>query len=253
MRQLWRVATLLLLQWLEVTATTTSAASGQSSPSIFPTFMTHARQTKHTRHIHLTHTLDEAGSSLSAALLTLISRELASCSLVVAADAKYITSPVLHALACLPNQKQVVSVAGGWEKAGRRVMWQAPGCRAYIFLLHQAGVLLSHSNAAPSSWDYAGRYVFVGLTREDLVALTLTHKGRKTEHLVGIVQVRLTIIVLDLLVRFAAFPPYFMMKVLITKSLFLGPPSEVVHHASERDIIAAQRKLDKKTQLSHTW
>ncbi|KAK8392089.1 hypothetical protein O3P69_017608 [Scylla paramamosain] len=31
-------------------------------------------------------------------------------------------------------------------------------------------------------------YVFVGLTREDLVALTLTHKGRKTEHLVGIVQ-----------------------------------------------------------------
>ncbi|XP_045132353.1 glutamate receptor ionotropic, delta-2-like [Portunus trituberculatus] len=32
------------------------------------------------------------------------------------------------------------------------------------------------------------RYVLVGLTRDELDALTLTHKGRKTEHLVGLVQ-----------------------------------------------------------------
>ena len=35
------------------------------------------------------------------------------------------------------------------------------------------------------------RYVLVGLTLDELDALTLTLKGRKTEHLVGLVQVRL--------------------------------------------------------------
>lgn len=50
-------------------------------------------------------------------------------------------------------------MAGGWEATGRRVVWRAPGCRAYIFLLQQPQVLLSLSDAAPSLWDYTGRSV----------------------------------------------------------------------------------------------
>ena len=105
--RLWLVVTLMTLKCLEVTATNTSAASGQSSLSIIPILRTHAGQTKHISHIYLAHAQDKAVSSLSAALHTLVTQELARCSLVLAADANYITSPLLDALVCLPNQKQV--------------------------------------------------------------------------------------------------------------------------------------------------
>lgn len=45
--------------------------------------------------------------SLVAALSTLVTRELAHCRLVVAADHDYFASTVVHSLALLPNQKQV--------------------------------------------------------------------------------------------------------------------------------------------------
>lgn len=39
---------------------------------------------------------------------------------------------------------------------------------------------------------YSGRYVTVGLSRQQLQQLTSSRKGWKTEHLVGLVQVSLT-------------------------------------------------------------
>ncbi|XP_050718972.1 uncharacterized protein LOC126999888 isoform X2 [Eriocheir sinensis] len=131
---------------------------------------------------------DGGGASLVTALSTLVTRELTYCKLAVFADRDYLASTALHALARLPNQKQVVGVAGGWEAVGRRVVWRSSGCRAYIFLLHHPDVLLTLADAAPALWDYAGKFVVVGLTREELEALTLTRKGKKTEHLVGLVQ-----------------------------------------------------------------
>ncbi|KAG0724522.1 hypothetical protein GWK47_040425 [Chionoecetes opilio] len=136
-------------------------------PSIFPTRPRHAAQALLS--LHPRHPQQEqrghGGTSLSAALHTLVTQELARCSLVVAADADHLASRTLNTLARLPNQKQVVGVAGGWAAAGRRVVWRARGCRAYIFLLQHPEALLSFANSASSLWDYDGRLVLAaGLT-----------------------------------------------------------------------------------------
>lgn len=109
MKETWRVATLLMLQWLEVTATV-SVVSAQrlSSPSVLPTLHTHVGQTRHALHyLGMKHNLDHEDASLSAALQTLVTRHLAHCSLVITADRAYLSSLTLHTLGRLPNQKQV--------------------------------------------------------------------------------------------------------------------------------------------------
>ena len=67
------------------------------------------------------------------------------------------------------------------------------GCRAYLLLLHHyahADRLLAHLSRPQSPWDYRGRYVVVGLTARQMQALTETLVGKKTENLMGLVQVR---------------------------------------------------------------
>ncbi|KAK8399140.1 hypothetical protein O3P69_004307 [Scylla paramamosain] len=196
MKQAWRLAKLWTLQLVVVSATMTlhtpSASDSVVSAQRLAVPSTHTIRVPFTK---LDSDLDQWGMSLRAALQTLVAWELSQCSLVVAADSDYLASQTLDALTGLPNQKQVnkklwqvVGVTGGWEAAGRRVVWRARGCRAYIFLLRKPQALLSFGDSVPALWDYGGRYVLVGLTRDELDALTLTHKGRKTEHLVGLVQ-----------------------------------------------------------------
>lgn len=71
------------------------------------------------------------------------------------------------------------------------VVWERGGlCRAYLLLLVNPASLFYQATAAPHNhWDYRGRWIIVGLKRDQLEALVLTTKGRKTDHIVGVVEV----------------------------------------------------------------
>lgn len=71
------------------------------------------------------------------------------------------------------------------------VVWGRGGlCQAYLLLLTNPVTLFHQATVAPHNhWDYRGRWVIVGLKRDQIEALVLTTKGRKTDHIVGVVKV----------------------------------------------------------------
>ncbi|KAK3889346.1 hypothetical protein Pcinc_006663 [Petrolisthes cinctipes] len=136
---------------------------------------------------HITQANDAALATLVKSVVT---HELSDCLLVVMWDAAMKGSSVVAIVTTFPNVKQVVEV-GGWADSGLEgVVWNWGGlCRAYILLLADPTPLLHQASKAPHDhWDYRGRWVIVGLKRDQLEALSLTTKGRKTDHLVGIVK-----------------------------------------------------------------
>ncbi|XP_071532715.1 glutamate receptor ionotropic, kainate 2-like [Panulirus ornatus] len=130
--------------------------------------------------------VEEEEENLAIMMRTFVNRELRDCSLLVVADGGYIGSSALRDLVRLPNAKQVVHMRTQDDLQG--VVWEAPGCRGYVFLLQDPTPLLLFADTSPFLWDYDGRYVLVGASREQLEDLTLTQKGRKTEHIVGVVE-----------------------------------------------------------------
>lgn len=82
-----------------------------------------------------------------------------------------------------------------WNGTGLdEVVWERVGvCRAYLLLLTNPASLFHQATVAPHNhWDYRGKWIIVGLKRDQLEALVLTTKGRKTDHLVGVVEVSVT-------------------------------------------------------------
>ncbi|XP_071538858.1 glutamate receptor ionotropic, delta-2-like [Panulirus ornatus] len=67
-------------------------------------------------------------------------------------------------------------------------MWKAQRCRGYLFLLSDPAPLFDFANQMADAWDYDGRFVVAGLSRDQLEALTLTMKGRKTANIAGLVK-----------------------------------------------------------------
>ncbi|KAG7160063.1 glutamate receptor ionotropic, kainate 2-like [Homarus americanus] len=128
----------------------------------------------------------EKEETLATMLMTFVNTEFVNCSLVIVADGGYINSSAVYDLVHLPHAKQVVHLRK--EEDLRGVVWEVPGCRGYVFLLHDPVPLLSFAVTSLSLWDYQGRYVVVGATLEQLEDLTRTAKGRKTEHIVGVIQ-----------------------------------------------------------------
>ncbi|XP_063847767.1 probable glutamate receptor [Scylla paramamosain] len=123
----------------------------------------------------------------SEALLTLmlgiIRAELSQCILTIVWDAVLADSVITESLSRLPNVKQIVESG----EVGK-LLWQAKQCRGYIFLLTDPSSLMDQAEAAHDAWDYSGRMVIVGLSRSHIDTITRTKKGRKTEHILGIVQ-----------------------------------------------------------------
>ncbi|KAK3880864.1 hypothetical protein Pcinc_000154 [Petrolisthes cinctipes] len=136
---------------------------------------------------HITQASDAALATLVKSVVT---HELRDCLLVVMWDAAMKGSSVVAIVTTFPNVKQVVEV-GAWADSGLEgVVWDWGGlCRAYLLLLADPAPLLHQASKAPHNhWDYRGRWVIVGLKRDQLETLSLTTKGRKTEHLVGVIK-----------------------------------------------------------------
>ncbi|KAG7173319.1 Glutamate receptor ionotropic, delta-2-like 28 [Homarus americanus] len=93
--------------------------------------------------------------------------------------------PQPTALSLLPRP-QVVHVTDSEDF--ERVGILSSSCQGRVFLVDDPALLLTYANKRESSWDYSGRQVVVGLTKEQLKDLTLTKSGRKTQHIVGVVK-----------------------------------------------------------------
>ncbi|XP_042204109.1 ionotropic receptor 21a-like [Homarus americanus] len=129
----------------------------------------------------------EEDETLTRLLTTVVRQELENCALVVAYDLAYHHSRLLdHLLHSLPNSRQVVQVKGMEDLLG--MVWVSPLCRGYLLLLHDPVPLLNFVNTADDFWDYNGRFVVVGTSREQLQKLAQSNKGIKTEHLVGLIK-----------------------------------------------------------------
>ncbi|KAK4312776.1 hypothetical protein Pmani_015790 [Petrolisthes manimaculis] len=119
-------------------------------------------------------------------LLQRVLEQISNCSLVMAVDPIYLTSFNIFRLTALPHPKQVVVVRD--ERDLLKVVWGGSLCRVYLFLLQHPQPLLSFADKHIRAWDYYAKYIIVGLTVEELEALTYTKKGRKTQHIVGLVK-----------------------------------------------------------------
>ncbi|ROT74952.1 Variant Ionotropic Glutamate Receptor [Penaeus vannamei] len=125
-------------------------------------------------------------SSLARLLLDVVGREMRDCSLVLATDGRLETSQVTRHLLALPNARQVVYVESA--KDLKNLNWIKSSCGGYFFLLGDPTPLLAFGEEDQHSWDYEGKYVIVGLSIDQLNQFTRTNKGKKTEHIVGVVQ-----------------------------------------------------------------
>ncbi|XP_069943829.1 ionotropic receptor 21a [Cherax quadricarinatus] len=130
---------------------------------------------------------DTEESSLSRLLLQVVRQEMMGCALVVAYDSPYHHTRALQNLLQLSQPKQqVVEVGGVTDLAG--MLWRSVLCRGYLLLLTDPAPLLVFANTDEDIWDFDGRFVVVGTTKEQLQNLALSKKGVKTEHLVGLVK-----------------------------------------------------------------
>ncbi|XP_050714211.1 ionotropic receptor 93a-like [Eriocheir sinensis] len=133
------------------------------------------------------HPLGKTADVLSFShLMTAMAHQLRDCELVLAYDDHYNDPRVLAGVLALPNVKQVVHV-GTIEDFGKLV-WVSPGCRGYFLLLHRTDILLTFLDIDRDAWDYDGRFVVTASLVSQLEAMSRTDKGRKTEHLLGIVK-----------------------------------------------------------------
>ncbi|KAK3865457.1 hypothetical protein Pcinc_028940 [Petrolisthes cinctipes] len=113
--------------------------------------------------------------------------ELTGCTLQLGLDPVYLTSPFMTYINTLPYLRQVVVVRQA--KDFLKMMWGGVMCRVYLFLLFNAQPLLSFADSDLQAWDYYARYIVVGFSRADLQVLSQTRKGRKTQHILGVIKV----------------------------------------------------------------
>ncbi|XP_045615376.1 glutamate receptor ionotropic, delta-2 isoform X1 [Procambarus clarkii] len=131
--------------------------------------------------------LSEAETASLVLLLTqVVHQELTGCALVVAYDPPYHQSSLLHHLLRLPHLRQVVEVRALEDLA--RLVWRSTQCQGYLLLFKDPAPLAAFVDVDEDSWDYHGRFVVVGTTKDQLQSLALSKKGAKTEHLLGLVK-----------------------------------------------------------------
>ncbi|KAK8385196.1 hypothetical protein O3P69_012183 [Scylla paramamosain] len=111
-----------------------------------------------------------------------------ACDLLVAVDggAALRWPRVLHDLLASPLTRQVVEVRKSQDFV--RLLHATSTCRGNVILIQEPDTLLAFARRSYVSWDYDGRFVVVGLAKRQLVNLTTSKSGRKTKHIVGLIQ-----------------------------------------------------------------
>ncbi|XP_064101712.1 uncharacterized protein LOC135212196 [Macrobrachium nipponense] len=124
--------------------------------------------------------------SLTRLLLRVIEKEFKDCELVLWYGRNSTNQEALLRLAVLAQQKQILQMDSQWNFAS--MTWTSPQCRGYIFLWPDLLRLRTFLDTYLNSWDYGGKYIFAGLSLADLEVIVSSEKGKKTEHIVGLVK-----------------------------------------------------------------
>ncbi|XP_064096227.1 uncharacterized protein LOC135208037 isoform X2 [Macrobrachium nipponense] len=125
--------------------------------------------------------------SLERLLRKIIELYLKECDLILVADRSFQESNILEVLVRSSNLKQVVFMNSP-EDLSNQVVWTTSKCQGTLILVSDPQLLIDFGNGMPFLWDYEARVIIVGLTEEFLDMFTGTKMGRKTEHIVGVVQ-----------------------------------------------------------------
>ncbi|XP_066985542.1 probable glutamate receptor [Macrobrachium rosenbergii] len=125
-------------------------------------------------------------TALGDVLIAITTKQLKRCSLVVAFDSAYEETSVIQRLITLPYIKQVLHVTSSKDLSS--LIWESPDCRGYFILMQDPEPLFSFLEAGEEPWDYEGKYIFVGLTKAQLERVTSSPRGKKTQHIIGLVK-----------------------------------------------------------------
>ncbi|XP_068202897.1 ionotropic receptor 21a-like [Palaemon carinicauda] len=123
---------------------------------------------------------------LTKLLLRVIEKDLVNCELVLYYGENSTNSDILEKLAVVAQQKQILRMDSRLNFAS--MTWKSPTCRGYIFLWPDLLHILDFLNTALNSWDYNGKYIFAGVSLSDLESIVSSEKGKKTEHIVGLIK-----------------------------------------------------------------
>ncbi|XP_064098737.1 ionotropic receptor 93a-like [Macrobrachium nipponense] len=124
--------------------------------------------------------------ALGEVLIAITTKQLERCSLVVAFDSAYVETNVIRRLITLPYIKQVLHVTSSKDLSS--LIWESSDCRGYFILMQEPGPLFNFLETGEEPWDYEGKYIFVGLTKAQLERVTSSPRGKKTQHIIGLIK-----------------------------------------------------------------
>ncbi|XP_068229291.1 ionotropic receptor 21a-like [Palaemon carinicauda] len=126
--------------------------------------------------------------SLRRLLLSIFSSYMKTCVLVIAYEAEFEGSLILGALLQLPNPRQLIRMSSVNDYG--KFIWKSPKCRGYVFLQENPEILQNFTEKQDYIWDFTGRYIIVGLSKEQLDIVSSTEKFSKSENFIGLVKYR---------------------------------------------------------------
>ncbi|XP_076040830.1 ionotropic receptor 21a-like [Oratosquilla oratoria] len=142
-----------------------------------------------TQLLHHSQVIPESLVKNSDSLLGLLKRltqmHLAQCTLTVLFDASFANSAAVETLLTFSNPIQVIFVES--ENDFKLVLLEATQCRSYFYIFHQPKTFLAFANDGQDMWDFQGYHIFLGRSVDDLTAFATSKKGKKTEHILGLV------------------------------------------------------------------
>ncbi|XP_050740074.1 ionotropic receptor 93a-like [Eriocheir sinensis] len=121
--------------------------------------------------------------------LTAALQEMGTCDLSLAVGeraAQRWPGLIYSLLLMVPLPRQVLTISAWQDFAG--ISRTSSTCQGNVIILQDPETLLTFVSNSPTDWDYDGRFVVVGLNKTHLEALTRSRCGRKTKHIVGLVQ-----------------------------------------------------------------
>ncbi|XP_042873336.1 ionotropic receptor 21a-like [Penaeus japonicus] len=124
--------------------------------------------------------------SLDGLLRAFIENELQECDLVLIHDDSNEYEMQLTHLLALGNVRRLVRV--DTKQDLQLAMGGESRCTAYLIFLGDHAHLLDLSQSQDEAWDYKGKYIVIGFSPEELEVLAASPKGRKTKHILGIVE-----------------------------------------------------------------
>ncbi|KAK7084146.1 hypothetical protein SK128_027037 [Halocaridina rubra] len=128
-------------------------------------------------------------ATLSGAITAISRQDLAGCVLTLAFDSYLEDSAIVTSVLKSRHLRQVLKVRKTEDFL--TLPWNtslSSQCQGYIFLLRDPEPLLTFVDEAEEPWDFHGKYILVGFSKAELEQAVSSKKGKKTEHIVGIVE-----------------------------------------------------------------